>query len=201
TAPAAALLEGRPVDDGRPPTMGRRQVRLATSELALRQGEVGRALRLLDSLRGDIATAPRVDLVRARALRALGRLGEAEAALLTAYELATSCSLASVTWRLRAELAAVFDAQGRGAEAEAARAEALAIVEHLAEQLTDAGLTQGFLAGARRVLGIEAPSRRALRRGPGGLTAREQEVAGLIAQGHSNRAMAERLVLSERTVE
>jgi DNA-binding NarL/FixJ family response regulator len=40
-----------------------------------------------------------------------------------------------------------------------------------------------------------------LRHGPGGLTAREQEVAGLIAQGHSNRAMAECLVLSERTVE
>jgi DNA-binding NarL/FixJ family response regulator len=201
TQSAAALLEDSLADDKRPATMGQRQVRLATAGLALSQGEAGRALRLLDSLRGDIATAPQVDLVRARALRALGRLGEAEATLLTAYELATSCSLASVTWRLRAELAAVLDAQGRGAEAEAARAEALAIVEHLAEKLTDAGLPEGFLAGARHVLGIEAPRRRVLRRGPGGLTAREQEVAGLIARGHSNRAMAECLVLSERTVE
>jgi DNA-binding NarL/FixJ family response regulator len=32
------------------------------------------------------------------------------------------------------------------------------------------------------------------------LTAREREVAGLIAQGKSNRAIAEALVLSERTI-
>jgi DNA-binding NarL/FixJ family response regulator len=33
-----------------------------------------------------------------------------------------------------------------------------------------------------------------------GLTAREREVAALIAQGLSNRALAEALVLSERTI-
>ena len=77
----------------------------------------------------------------------------------------------------------------------------MAIVEDLAHNLTDVGLTEGFLAGARRVIGVEAPSRHRLPRGPGGLTAREQEVAVLIAQGQSNRAMAERMVLSVRTVE
>src|SRR5713226_8196244 len=78
------------------------------------------------------STTAAVDLLRAQALRALGRLDDAEATLRGAYELATSCGLASVTWRLRAELAAVFDAQGRAADAEMARAEALATVENLA---------------------------------------------------------------------
>ncbi len=35
----------------------------------------------------------------------------------------------------------------------------------------------------------------------GGLTSREREVAALIALGKTNRAIAEQLVLSERTVE
>jgi DNA-binding NarL/FixJ family response regulator len=35
----------------------------------------------------------------------------------------------------------------------------------------------------------------------GGLTAREQEIAGFLAQGLTNRVIAERLLLSERTVE
>jgi len=201
TEAAAALLDDSLGDDERPATMGQRQVRLATAELALHQSEAARALRLLESLRGDTATAPAVDLVRARAVRALGRLDEAEATLLTASGLATSCGLASVTWRLRAEYAAVLDGLGRGPEAVAERADALAMVEDLTHQLIDAGLAEGFLAGARRVLGMEAPSRRPVRRGPGGLTAREQEIASLIAQGKSNRAMAGCLVLSERTVE
>lgn len=36
--------------------------------------------------------------------------------------------------------------------------------------------------------------------GPGGLTSRERDVAGLVAQGYSNRQIAEDLVLSVRTV-
>jgi DNA-binding CsgD family transcriptional regulator len=142
-----------------------------------------------------------VDLVRARALRALGRLEDAETKLRTALELATDCGLVPVTWRLQRELAAVFEAQGRGADAQAARLEGMAIVEELADRLTDADLAEGFRAGARRVFGLEPRSQARLRRGPGGLTGREQEVAVLIAQGHSNRAMAARLVLSERTIE
>ena len=43
--------------------------------------------------------------------------------------------------------------------------------------------------------------RQATKREFGGLTPRERQIAGLVAQGKSNREMAEELVLSERTVE
>lgn len=45
------------------------------------------------------------------------------------------------------------------------------------------------------------PSRRAARQKFGGLTEREREIAARIAQGESNREIAEALVVSERTVE
>jgi DNA-binding NarL/FixJ family response regulator len=44
-------------------------------------------------------------------------------------------------------------------------------------------------------------SRRTLKAAYDGLTSREREVAALIAQGKSNRAIAEVLVVSERTAE
>ncbi|NUP48804.1 MAG: helix-turn-helix transcriptional regulator [Catenulispora sp.] len=63
---------------------------------------------------------------------------------------------------------------------------------------------QTALAQARRLLaeceGADTPAlREALRPSP--LTEREREVAALVAAGHSNRQIAERLVVSVRTVE
>ena len=75
--------------------------------------------------------------MRARALRALGRLEDAEAALRAAHDLAASSQLVSVTWRLQSELACHAGCAGARAEADAARAEALAIVEDIASRLTD----------------------------------------------------------------
>ena len=51
-----------------------------------------------------------------------------------------------------------------------------------------------------RALGKRAPSRRTRATGPGGLTAREAEVLALVAEGLTNRQIAERLVLSQNTV-
>ena len=48
---------------------------------------------------------------------------------------------------------------------------------------------------------ISSTARQATKQRFGGLTAREREVAALIAQGQSNRHIAETLVLSERTIE
>jgi DNA-binding NarL/FixJ family response regulator len=99
-------------------------------------------------------------------------------------------------------LGKLFYSQGRRKQAEAAFASARTIVEQLAADVTDATLRDTFLehAGALLPRPPTATPRRATRDAYDGLTEREREVATLIAQGRTNRAIAQALVLSERTV-
>jgi len=106
-------------------------------------------------------------------------------------------------WRIDLALANLYQTQGNTADAEQAYAAAHAVIEVLAASVSDERIRDHFLRQAAALFPQSRPltPKRAARQTFGGLTAREREVATLIAQGKSNREVAESLVLSERTVE
>jgi DNA-binding NarL/FixJ family response regulator len=92
---------------------------------------------------------------------------------------------------------------GRRDEAERQVQLARALVAELAAPITDGNVRSTFLERALKQIPRSgaASERRAAKTAFGGLTGREREVAGLIGAGLSNRAIADRLVVGERTVE
>ena len=77
------------------------------------------------------------------------------------------------------------------------------LVEQLAMGLRSHEEHRGFLERVGEIMPRARPltQLQATKAAYGGLTARQREVAGLIARGYTNRAIAEELVLSERTIE
>ncbi len=177
-------------------TLSLRLLRLARAHLRLRRGRAGTAYALLEPLIGDGST-PTLDLMHADILLALDQLADAERVLRPAIDWSRRHAQRAIAWRLQALLVRVLTAQGRGADAQVEGASASVLVEQIGQD-TPERLRPEFLRRAHQAIGLN--TRRAAV-DEDGLSRREREVAALLAEGLSNRAIAERLVLGERTVE
>jgi DNA-binding NarL/FixJ family response regulator len=100
-------------------------------------------------------------------------------------------------------LGKLYRAQRGHAEATEAFGAAHAVIDEIAATLADQELQNNFVRQATTLLPTPRlpTSRQVAKATYGGLTRREREVAALIAQGQSNRAIAATLIIGERTVE
>jgi DNA-binding NarL/FixJ family response regulator len=190
-------------------TIGQRLLWCARAELALARNDPTGALAILDRLYATAANLradsdiPRLARLKAQALAAVGQAEPASALLRAAQARAATVGTRPALWRLHATLARLYHAESRRDEAAVEAAAARVLIAALAETLPDETLRAGFVEVATAMLPVATPAsaRRAAKAAYDGLTAREREVAGLVACGQTNRAIAEALSVSERTVE
>jgi DNA-binding CsgD family transcriptional regulator/tetratricopeptide (TPR) repeat protein len=191
-----------------PQTLAGRQVWCALAEATLASGRPEHALAIMDRMPGPGQGAGipgeviRVRMLHGEALAALGRLDQSEAELRAAARFAAEQSAAGARWRADAALGGVLKRKRRWAEATRQSSRARSVVEALAGDIADESLRVNFIGRALSwIPASRPPSRRDRAKAEsGGLTARERQIAALIARGMSNRAIAGELILAERTV-
>ena len=148
-------------------------------------------------------SVPRLSQLRGQALVTLGRIEEAVAEFQGAQTVAQKQRQRSMLWRLQADLGKAYRMRSRRLDAEREFSSARTIIQDLASSLPEGTLRNHFVKQALAM--IPAPPaltpRQAAMKEFSGLTEREREVAVLIAQGKSNREIAEMLVVTVRTVE
>ncbi|MBI5564321.1 MAG: AAA family ATPase [Chloroflexi bacterium] len=190
-------------------TEPQRLVWLARAELALEQHDPDLALMIVERL---IASAPHTPdggvipilwLTRARSLTQLDRAGEAEQVLIAAREAAIAQDWPSLQWRIHLALGQLYYNLRRHAEAERELSAARVVIQRLADNVPEDELRENFVHSASALFPTPPTltPRQTAKQKFGGLTGREREVAARVAQGKSNRALADELFVTERTIE
>jgi DNA-binding CsgD family transcriptional regulator len=201
----AALGREATVDAGeREPTLGERHLALARAEIALNEGDPALALEIVNErLDAEKPGVPRFMLTRALALTELGRFDDAERALEDVRAAAAANHAHAMQWRIAAATGRLRRLQRRRADARNAFDEARGLAAELASRIADAELRATFTRAVDLAAPASAPqtARQAAKAASGGLTRRERDVARLVAEGKSNRAIARALGIGERTVE
>ena len=180
-----------------------RAERLAVDAIGLHAGKVAEAADVSAGRTLAEAVVPHLWLLAARALAVLDRTSEAETLLQEAADCAREHGARPILWRILHERGRLCVAARRLDAANQYYSEAVAIVRELSAGLPEGELRENFIRSAAGMFPRSATHEFGQPGVPAfaGLTRREREVAALLAQGISNRAIADALVVSERTVE
>ncbi|MEP6766035.1 MAG: LuxR C-terminal-related transcriptional regulator, partial [Gemmatimonadaceae bacterium] len=195
-----ALRDG----DENSPTLGERYLMLARAELALEQGEPQAALNIVNGrLAAERGPVPRLMLIRAQALLAIDDIEGARNALEDVQGVAVEQNIQPLLCRILLTKGALLRKLRRHAEARQVLSEARTIGLTMAAKIADDEYRTAFELAIRELApGLPTPTAlQKAKASSGGLTARERDVAKLIAQGKANRVIARTLGIGERTVE
>ncbi len=206
---AAAVLQAVMRRDQQPTSSTERRLCWAWGELALANDEAEVALsvagRLLDSAPGATRAQPIPWLLKltGEALGALARREEAIQVLEEARRGALARQEQPLLWQIHRALGRQHRRLKQEDLARRNFASARQEIAFLASTIDDGSLHDQFLQAALATLPREKPisANRAAKQAYAGLTERELEVVVLIAQGKSNREIAEVLVVAKITVE
>jgi DNA-binding CsgD family transcriptional regulator/tetratricopeptide (TPR) repeat protein len=206
---AEAVLQAVMARSEPPTNSPERRICWAWGELALAGDEAEVALdvadRLLASAPGATKEQPIPWLLKLKgeALGALSRREEALQVLVEARRGALARQEQPLLWQIHRALGRQHRRLKQEDQAQVNFTAAREGIESLAQAIDDDYLREHFLHAALSTLPREKPvsPNRAAKEAFGGLTEREREVVRLIAQGKSNREIADTLVVAKRTVE